>query len=83
MPQRTDVERRSVTCEIANGLPISNGKARSYYISRHDGRRMLVVLGRSGDRLRINGAIEVVILEAHPHLVKLAIECLPDDGAKS
>jgi hypothetical protein len=62
---------------------MANGKARSYYVSRHDGHRMLVVERRSGDRIRINSTTEVVILEIHPDLVKLAIECLPDDGAKS
>jgi len=78
-----EVERRSVSCGIANGLPIAEGRAHSYYIFRQDGRRMLVVQRRSGERLRINGAVEVVILETHPNLVKLAIECVPDDGAKS
>jgi sRNA-binding carbon storage regulator CsrA len=41
---------------------------------------MLVVERRPGDRLRINGSTEVVILEICPNLVKLAIECLPESN---
>jgi len=44
---------------------------------------MLVVQRRSGESLRINGPVEVVILETHLNRVKLAIECLSNDGAKS
>ena len=83
MPQHREVERRSVSCGIANGLPIAEGRAHSDYVSRQDGRRMLVVQRRSGESLRINGPVEVVILETHLNRVKLAIECLSNDGAKS
>ena len=44
---------------------------------------MLVVERQSGDRLSINGTADVVILGIQRDLVKLAIECLPDDGTKS
>ncbi len=80
--QHLKVDGRCAPCEVGNGLPIANGKGRSYYISRHDGRRMLVVERRSGECLRINGTIQVVILEIHPDVVKFAIECLPDEDAK-
>ena len=83
MPKHPKSDGRCVSCEVGDGLPTAKGKAHSYYMSREDGRRMLVVERRSGDRLRINGAAEVVILEVHPDMVKLAIEGLPDDGAKS
>lgn len=83
MPEHPEVNGRCVACEVGNGLPIVNGKAAGYYISRQDGHRMLVLERRSGERIRINGTAEVVILEVHPDLVKLAIEYLPDDAAKS
>jgi hypothetical protein len=68
---------------VGDGLPLANGKAHGYYVSRHDGRRLLVLERRSGERIRINGTAEVVILEIRPGRVKLAINCVPDDGAKS
>jgi hypothetical protein len=80
MPQHAVGSKRCVACEVGNGLPTANGKAHSYYLSRQDGRRMLVVERRPGDRLRINGSTEVVILEICPNLVKLAIECLPESN---
>ena len=83
MPKHPKSDGRCVSCEVGIGLPTVTGKARSYYMSCDDGRRMLVVERRSGDRLRIDGAAEVLILEVHPDMVKLAIECFPDDGAKS
>ena len=82
MSQHPAVDGRCASCEVGNGLPTANGKGRSYYISRHDGRRMLVVERRSGECLRINGTIEVVILEIQSDVVKFAIECLPDKDAK-
>jgi len=78
MPQHTKAAGQCIACEVGNGLPTATGKVYSYYIARQDGRRMLVVERRPGDRLRINGSTEVVILEICPNLVKLAIECLPE-----
>ncbi len=83
MPRHLEVDGRSASCEVGNGLPVARGKARSYYLSRHDGRRMLVVQRRAGESLRINGGITVDILEIQRDLVKLAIECLPDAAANS
>jgi hypothetical protein len=83
MPKHPKSAGRCIFCEVGNGLPTTKSKARGYYMSREDGRRMLVVQRRSGERLRINGAAEVAILEVHPEMVKLAVECLPDDGIKS
>ena len=80
MPQHAKAAGRCVACEVGNGLPTATGKAHSYYIARQDGRRMLVVEGRPGDRLRINGSTEIVILEICPNFVKLAIECLPESN---
>lgn len=83
MPQPSEFDARCFSCEVGDGLPTANGKAHSYYVSRQDGCRMLVVERRSGDRIRINSTTEVVILEIYPHVVKLAIAYLPDDGVKS
>ena len=83
MSRHIEVDGRSESCEARNGLPIANGKARSYYYSRHDGRRMLVVQRRAGESLRINGGVKVDILEIQPGLVKFAIERSPDAGANS
>ena len=83
MPRHSENDKRCVSCEVRNGLPTAKGKAPAYYVSRHDGRRMLVVARRSGERLRINGPAEVVVLEIHLDLVKFAIECLSDDGVRS
>ena len=83
MSRDLEVDGRPESCEARNGLPVANGKARSYYFSRHDGRRMLVVQRRAGESLGINGGITVDILEIQRDLVKLAIECLPDAAANS
>ena len=83
MPQHPNNDGRCVSCEVGNGLPTAEGKARGYYMSREDGRRMFVVERRSGERLRINGTAQVVVLEVQRGQVKLAVECLPDDGARS
>ncbi len=83
MSRHHEIDRRPASCEVGKGLPIANGKARSYYYSRHDGRRMLVVERRAGESLRINGGIKVDILEIQPGLVKFAIEYLPDAGTGS
>jgi hypothetical protein len=83
MSRHLEVDGRSESCKARNGLPAANGKARSYYFSRHDGRRMLVVVRRAGESLRINGGIKVHILEIQPGLVKFAIECAPDAGGHS
>ncbi len=83
MSRHLEVDGRPESRETRYGLPAANGKARSYYFSRHDGRRMLIVERRAGESLRINGGIKVDILEIQPGLVKFAIECLPDTGANS
>ena len=83
MSRHFEVDGRSESCEARNGLPIANGKGRSYFFSRHDGRRVLVMERRTGESLRINGSIKVDILEIQPGLVKFAIEYLPDAGADS
>jgi hypothetical protein len=69
-----DFDGLCVSCDVGNGLPTANGKARGYYVSRGDGRPMLVVERRSGDRIRINAMTEVVVLEIHPDRVMVAVK---------
>jgi len=83
MLQKPRVSARCVSCQIGDGLPTADGKAHSYYVSRHDGRRMLVVERGVGERLRINDTTEVIILKIRPELVNLAVEYVPDDAAGS
>ena len=71
--------RRRITCEVRDGLPTVLGKTQGYYVSRLGGARMLVLNRRPGERLRINGTIEIVILEIQPDQVKIAIETSPGD----
>ncbi|MEI8372135.1 MAG: carbon storage regulator [Planctomycetota bacterium] len=73
---------RHVSCEIPDGLPSVVSKAGGHYVSRKGGSRMLVLDCRPGERLRINGTTEVVILEIQPGKVKIAIETSPDDETK-
>ena len=73
---------RHVSCEIPDGLPSVVGKAGGHYVSRKGGSRMLVLNCRLGERLRINGTTDVVILEIQPDRVKVAIETSPDDETK-
>lgn len=74
---------RCVSCEVRNGLPTLLGNARGHYVSRQGGSRMLVFDRRPGQRIRINGTTEVVVLEIHPDQVTIAIETSPDDVTTS
>jgi len=69
---------RCVSCEVRNGLPTLLGKGRGHYVSRQGGSRMLVLDRCPGQRIRINGTTEVVVLEIHPDQVKIAIESSHD-----
>ena len=44
---------------------------------------MLVLDRRQGQRIRINGTTEVVVLEIHPDQVRIAIESSPDNVTKA
>ena len=78
MPTCPELDERCVLCEVGDGLPTVTGKARGYYIFRYGGPRALILERRLGDRLRINSATDIVILEIRPDQVKFAIEYLPD-----
>ena len=82
--------RRSTRLAVARGAsPAKSAMAfpgcwerRGHYVSRQGGSRMLVLERRRGERLRINGTAEIVILEVHAEYVKITIESSPDNAAK-
>jgi hypothetical protein len=63
------------SCQIQKGVPTLNGRA--YYASRK-GAQMLVVERRIGQRIRINGEIEIVMLQADNGEVRLGIDSVSD-----
>jgi hypothetical protein len=69
----------SVSCEIHQGLPVDRGRSASYYLFQESGRRLLVVPRRQRQRIRINGKIDVVVLDVAENEVRLAI-IDPDEG---
>jgi len=71
-----------VCCELCNGLPVVHGKARGHYVSRTGGRRMLVLERSQGERIRINEATELVVMEVHPERVMIAVVSSSGDGAR-
>lgn len=78
----TATEGRCVCCEVRDGLPTVHATTPGHYISRQGGSRMLVIDRRPGQRLRINGTTEIVVLEIHPRYVKIAIETFAGESAK-
>ena len=65
--------RPYVSCEIGQGLPTADGQVWSYYMSQEDGRQLLVLNRRKGERIRISGTAEVVVLEIQEGRVRLGI----------
>ena len=68
-----------VSCNVGQGPPTVNGRVWSYYVSQQDGRQMLVVNRRTGERIRLNNAIEIVILEVDNGRVQIGVATPPDD----
>jgi len=56
------IKKYCVSCQVPNGIPTINNDVWGYYASR-DGARILVVECRTGQRIRIDDAVEVVVLE--------------------
>jgi hypothetical protein len=61
-----------VSCHAGSGVPASDGRTWGYYDSRN-GRQMLVMSCRVGQRMKINGTIEVVVLEVGKGTVRLGV----------
>ena len=68
--------RDCLPCHIRDGVPTTDDQTRGYYSSR-DGARMLVVERKTGQRVRINGTVEVVVLESENGKVRLGISSTP------
>ncbi len=60
------------------GMPTILGKAHAHYFSGRDGRRMLVVELTQGERLRLDAATDIVILDVGGQQVTVGVE-LPED----
>jgi hypothetical protein len=69
---------RCMSCDVHGGLPTAKGNAWSYYVSNHRGHQMLVSELSKGDRVRINDATDVIILEIHDGQIKIGIQRLAD-----
>jgi hypothetical protein len=74
--------QQCVSCEIGQSLPTAGGHVWSYYLSQADGRQMLVLNRRKGERIRINDTVEVVVLDIQEGRVQLGVviprDALPD-----
>jgi hypothetical protein len=77
---QSNMKTNFASCQIGNGIPSIRGRVQSYYVSRK-GVRMLVVERSAGQRIRINGTIDVVVLEAGNGNVQIGIDILPNAGA--
>src|SRR3974377_667306 len=56
----------AIDCEFRDGLATVRGKGIAHYTTGQNGRHMLIVDRRPGERIRINSTTEVVILEIGP-----------------
>jgi hypothetical protein len=57
----------------AETVPLISGSRSSYYLFQQGGHRMAVALVDKGARLRVNDAIEVVVLEIYNGSVKIGL----------
>lgn len=72
-----DGPQQCVPCEVLEGLPRVPRDIWSYYVSREGGHQMLVLDRRPGERLRINGTTDVVVLAIRNGQVELRVEHVP------
>lgn len=78
MTTRSKIKNDCVSCQIEEGILTINGPPWGYYVSR-DGTRMLVLECSADQRIRLNGTIEIVVIETCNGEVQLGI----DDAAYS
>ncbi len=64
---------RRPTREPVEALPILSGSRPNYYLFQQGGHRMAVALLDKGARLRVNDAIDVVVLEIYNGSVKIGL----------
>lgn len=74
MPRSHNPDQLNVSCSPREGSVLATGKGRGYYVFGCDGRRVLVLQCRPGDRIRINHTTEVGVLASRLGQVTLAIE---------
>jgi hypothetical protein len=74
---RSKVNRDCQSSRIRDSILTINRRGRCYYTSR-DGVRMLVVEPRVNQRIRINGTIELVVLETSDGEVRLGVDYVAD-----
>jgi hypothetical protein len=73
MKTRLKNKNYCVSCHIREGIPTINGSVWGYYASRN-GVRMLVVECHTDQRIQINGAMEIVVIETGNNRVQLGID---------
>ena len=73
----SDAADRCVPCEFDGRVSVVRGRVWSYYVSRQGGRLMVVVSRGQGECIRINGTIDVVVLDIHDGEVRLVVSCPP------
>lgn len=73
----SEMENTQVQCQVRDGVVTIDGQGWGYYTSRN-GVQMLVVEWIAKQRLRINDAIEVTVLEIDNGNVRLSVERIAD-----
>ncbi len=68
-----DTPQQCVQCELREGLPVIERRVPSYYVSKPGGGLMLILERKTGERLRICGTVDVVVLEVDNEEVELGI----------
>lgn len=64
-----------VSCTLHNGLLTVRGHAPSYYLSRPGQTPMLIVTCEENQRIRINDAIDIVVLDTHDSQAVRGLSC--------
>jgi len=73
-------EEQCVLCELREGIFAARGRVWSYYRSRQGRSPMLVLDRTKGQRLRIDGAVDVAVLDVHNGEVTLSIQIASDQS---
>lgn len=63
-PER-GIAAETICCELRKGLVTIRGRTRSYYLSQPGRLPMLVITCEEAQRIRINDAIDIVVLDVH------------------
>ncbi len=77
MTTHSTIKNHCLSCRIRNGIPTIHGHVWGYYASRN-GARMLVVECGADQRIRINDAVEIVVIKTCNGNVQLGIDNVAD-----